>query len=106
GLWLAALAIAGSTYPLEAQETQLRDRVRERTTIRDAGRGDASRDQTTTTKHAKGGKVQDYIVACTKLSNKNEVELARLAEQKAENQEVKAFASKMIKDHTAFLEKL
>ena len=38
--------------------------------------------------------------------NKAEVELGQLAQQKASSQEVKQFAQKMVKDHTAYLQKL
>ncbi len=52
------------------------------------------------------GSIDHYAAACTANENENEIAIAQLAEKKSQNPEVKAFASMMVKEHTAFLEKL
>jgi predicted outer membrane protein len=49
----------------------------------------------------------DQEIAAVKLAkNRNEIELAKLAQQKATSPEVKQFAEKMVEEHTAAAEKL
>jgi len=50
--------------------------------------------------------VDQYIATCLTNKNQGEIELSKLAQQRAESQEVKQFAAQMVKDHTAFVEKL
>jgi len=52
------------------------------------------------------GQLDSLILTCVRGSNRNEIEVSKLAAQKATNPEVKAFAQQMIKDHTHFLSKL
>lgn len=56
----------------------------------------------------RGGKkhLDHYAAACTVNENQNEVAIAQLAAKKSQNPEVKAFAEMLVKDHTAFIEKL
>lgn len=44
-----------------------------------------------------------HFAACLILSNQNEVTIARLAEQRTKNPEVKKFAEKLQKDHQQFI---
>jgi predicted outer membrane protein len=50
--------------------------------------------------------LNSYFIACLRGDNRNEVEVGKLAAQKASNPEVKAFAQQMVKDHSDFLAKL
>lgn len=47
-----------------------------------------------------------HFIYALSLSNKNEIEIAKLAAQRAQSDEVKQYASQLIKDHTALQEKL
>jgi predicted outer membrane protein len=47
-----------------------------------------------------------YMTECLIHGNDGEIALAKIAEQRATDPEVKRFAQKMIEDHTAFLNKL
>jgi predicted outer membrane protein len=55
---------------------------------------------------ASSGQLDSLIINCVRGSNRNEIELSKLAAQKATNPEVKAFAQQMVKDHSDFLAKL
>jgi len=46
------------------------------------------------------------IAYCVAIANQEEIALARFAQNKAENKDVKEFAEMMIKDHQNFLQKL
>lgn len=50
--------------------------------------------------------VGHYISDCLIDGNKSEIALARIAQQRATDPQVKQFAERMIQDHTAFLSKL
>lgn len=50
--------------------------------------------------------VDHFLAACLLAQNKGEVELSQLAQQKAENSQVKQFAQQMIEDHQKMIEKL
>lgn len=50
--------------------------------------------------------VDQYIATCLINKNQGEIELSKLAQQRAESQEVKQFAAKMIEDHTKFVQQL
>lgn len=50
--------------------------------------------------------LDSLILTCVRGSNRNEIEISKLAAQKATDPEVKAFAQMMIKDHSAFMAKL
>ena len=52
------------------------------------------------------GQLDKYFVSCLRAANQGEITLAKLAEQRSTNPEVKAFAQQMIKDHTDMLAKL
>lgn len=52
------------------------------------------------------GQLDKYFVSCLRGANQGEITLSKLAEQRASNPEVKAFAQEMIKDHTDMLAKL
>jgi predicted outer membrane protein len=52
------------------------------------------------------GTPDQQIAACLWAANRNEVEIAKLAEQKAKSDSVKDFAAQMIKDHTQNADKL
>jgi predicted outer membrane protein len=56
--------------------------------------------------HAQQGTADQQIAAVLLGGNRNEVELAKLAQQRAKSDSVKEFASHMIKDHTQQVEKL
>lgn len=50
--------------------------------------------------------VGHYMLDCLIGGNQAEIALARIAEQRASDPEVKKFAQRMIKDHSMFIEKL
>jgi predicted outer membrane protein len=52
------------------------------------------------------GSADQQIAACLYGGSRNEIELARLAQEKASNEAVREFAAMMIKDHTPGLQKL
>ena len=52
------------------------------------------------------GTPDQQIAACLWGANRNEVEIAKLAEQKAKSDSVKEFAAQMIKDHSQNADKL
>jgi predicted outer membrane protein len=52
------------------------------------------------------GTPDQQVAACLWGANRNEVELAKLAQQKAQHESVKDFAAQMIKDHTQNADKL
>jgi predicted outer membrane protein len=52
------------------------------------------------------GSADQQIAACLYGGNRNEIELARLAQEKASNEAVREFAAMMVKDHTPALQKL
>ena len=52
------------------------------------------------------GTADQQVAACLWAANRNEVEIAKLAEQKAKSDAVKDFATQMIKDHTQNADKL
>jgi len=51
-------------------------------------------------------KLDDHIAACLTLANQNEIAIAKIAEEKSSNQEVKSFAQQMEQDHTKFMSQL
>ncbi len=53
-----------------------------------------------------GHGVAQYITDCLVSGNQAEIALARIAQERATDPEVKQFARKMIQDHTAFSQKL
>jgi len=53
-----------------------------------------------------GHGVAHYITDCLVSGNQAEIALARIAQERATDPEVKQFAKKMIQDHTAFSQKL
>jgi predicted outer membrane protein len=50
--------------------------------------------------------VDSQLAACLAIDNQKEIVLAQFASQKTQNEEVKAFAQMMIKDHGNFLKEL
>jgi predicted outer membrane protein len=50
--------------------------------------------------------VEGFFVECLTQANQAEVALGRIAEQRATDKEVQAFAEQMVKDHSAMLAKL
>jgi predicted outer membrane protein len=50
--------------------------------------------------------VDHYLANCVLGKNKGEVELSEIAQQKAENPQVKEFAQKMVQDHRKLIEQL
>jgi len=52
------------------------------------------------------GTADQQVAACLWSANRNEVEIAKLAEDKAKSDSVKEFAAQMIKDHTQNADKL
>jgi putative membrane protein len=50
--------------------------------------------------------VNRYIASCLLGKNKAEVEISKLAQQQAENTEVKKFAQMLVKDHSSMISKL
>jgi predicted outer membrane protein len=53
-----------------------------------------------------GNEMDSFIASCLLLGNQEEVALAQLASQKAQNPEVKQFAQMMIEDHQKAIQKL
>lgn len=47
-----------------------------------------------------------FLASCLLIDNENEIAISQLAETKSQNQEVKAFAQKMITEHRQFADKL
>jgi putative membrane protein len=75
----------------------------------DATRLDPTRPGADATRPGAGAQTTkgDQEIAALKLAcNRNEIELAKLAQQKATSPEVKQFAEKMVEEHTAAAEKL
>ena len=56
--------------------------------------------------HGQNAQLDNFIASCVALENEGEITLSKLAQQRATNPEVKAFAQQMVTEHTAFLEKL
>jgi len=52
------------------------------------------------------GSADQQIAACLYGANRNEIELSRLAQDKASSEAVREFAAMMVKDHSPVLEKL
>jgi predicted outer membrane protein len=52
------------------------------------------------------GSADQQIAACLHGANRNEIELSRLAQEKASNEAVRDFAAMMVKDHSPVLQKL
>jgi predicted outer membrane protein len=50
--------------------------------------------------------VENYLANCLLMKNKAEIEFAELAQQQAQNPEVKQFAQKLIQDHGQLVQKL
>ncbi|MEX2286856.1 MAG: DUF4142 domain-containing protein [Planctomycetaceae bacterium] len=50
--------------------------------------------------------LDQYVLSCAMSENEAEISISKIAQQRASNPQVKQFAEKMIKDHTAFLQKL
>ena len=50
-------------------------------------------------KSADSTRIEQDIAAVKWVENRNEIELAKLAQSKSQNEQVKQFAAKMIKDH-------
>jgi len=46
------------------------------------------------------------LATCIAIGNQTEVAIAKIAEEKAKSKDVKEFAQMLVKDHTAFLQKL
>lgn len=93
-LLLAGLCLAPLTILL-AQETRPRPAA--------PGREQPARTEATA---ASSPQIERFLVSCLRSDNQGEIAIAKLAEQRASNPEVKAFAQQMIKDHTDFLAKL
>jgi predicted outer membrane protein len=55
---------------------------------------------------ARRGALDHYAASCAVTENENEVRIAQIAQKKAQNPEVKSFAEMLVKDHSAFLEKV
>ena len=51
-------------------------------------------------RQGQGSLADQQVAACLYGENSNEIEIAKLAESKAQSQEVKQFAQQMIRDHT------
>jgi predicted outer membrane protein len=51
-------------------------------------------------------KLDDHIAACLTLANQNEIALAKTAEEKSSNPEVKSFAQQIEQDHTKFMSQI
>src|SRR5262245_50982689 len=51
-------------------------------------------------------KMDDHFASCLIMQNQNEIAVAKTAEEKASNQEVKQFAQRMEQDHTKFMSQL
>jgi predicted outer membrane protein len=113
---LVASLILGPTTALVAQQTG-NDFAQPRTTRRqnenkDNGRTatDRTDDKTAAndsrTARPASAATQQFILQCLLGENRNEVALARIAEQHASSKEVKDFAQMMIKDHTQLISQL
>jgi predicted outer membrane protein len=50
--------------------------------------------------------VEKYLANCLVMKNQGEIELAQLAQERAQNPEVKQFAQKMVQDHSKFAQHL
>jgi putative membrane protein len=83
-------------------------RGQERTTNYEPGQDRTGQGQDQSNGQAQGqeSNVDRDLAACLLTSNKGEVELGKLAVDRATDPEVKEFAQKMVKDHTAQVEKL
>ena len=62
--------------------------------------------QDRTTQATQVNAVEKFFLGCLTQANQGEVALGRIAEQRATNNEVKAFAEQMVKDHSKMLTQL
>lgn len=79
--------------------TQQRQQTEQQTEARRARRSGTEQ------AHAEGGLEQSLAILLA-LGNKAEIELGQLASEKAQNEDVREFAEKMVEEHTQFLGKL
>src|SRR5687768_6637751 len=103
--WLAGamlVAICGIALAQEVRDPVRRPRP-------DEGAAAPARDDASGARTARPGQsspADQQIAACKLGGCRNELELAKLAQQKASSPEVKAFAERMIKEHSPACEKL
>jgi putative membrane protein len=111
-----AQAASPAAHPVETADTNNNDRrssdsntndrsVERRTTERRAGDRNSDRD-TGRTRERRDNNLNVQLAACLLNKNKGEVELGKIAADRANNQEVRDFAQKMVKDHGQQVKKL
>jgi putative membrane protein len=101
-------AQAGSpgAQPVETRDRDASDRTIERRTTERRAEDRTSDRETARTRDRRDSNLNTEFAACLLDKNKGEVELGKLAAERATNEEVKDFAQRMIKDHGQQVEKL
>jgi len=109
---ILGVALATATYAWAQQQQQQPTNDQTVPGQTTTERGQTDRDQTergqirATTANAMRPDAAHYMKECLIGGNQAEIALARIAEQRATDPEVKKFAQQMIEEHTAFLNKL
>lgn len=103
---LAGLVLSGGTISLAQQPERTNAADAPQRTIRQTERGQATRAQGEQTGATANARSDGTLAACLIIDNNKEIALSKLAQQHAQNDEVKAFAEKMIKDHQKFVQEL
>jgi predicted outer membrane protein len=93
--WFLALGCLALPATVLAQQAERPERPAERTPQTDRA-----------AQPAQPNTVEGFFVECLTQANQAEVALGRIAEQRATDKEVQAFAEQMVKDHSAMLAKL
>jgi predicted outer membrane protein len=99
---VACTLLVTSTLP--AQELQRE--IQQREVPREAQETDNEERKIGAEASAEDAHLTDALAQWLVNGNKAEIELGKLAQQKASSQDVKQFAQKMVKDHTEYLQKL
>lgn len=99
---VACTLLVTSTLPAQEIQRELQQREVPRET-RETDKEERKIGEETS---AEDAHLTDALAQWLVNGNKAEVELGKLAQQKATSQDVKQFAQKMVKDHTEYLQKL
>jgi predicted outer membrane protein len=110
-VWLTMLAfvpaaVAEDQTPEAKDQTQSQAERKANRSTTDAQNKELAQPNDTERNKTTNNKLQQSMAACLALANHCEIELAKVALDKSQNADVRAFAQKMIDDHTAALEKL
>jgi predicted outer membrane protein len=102
GVWGIAVAVASGTVAIAQQTQGDPQRPQQQSQIRTFDGAQGNRGMA----GAGWMDVDHYLVKVLIKANKDEIEMAKLAEQRSSNADVKQLASQMVQDHTRFLNQL